>query len=68
MDPDLILHFIMALYDMDAAKGMTKDALKKAAKKDEALWNEFKAKNAFQELDARMDRKMNSVSSVAKLE
>ena len=33
MDPDLILHFIMALYDMDAAKGMTKDALKKPQKK-----------------------------------
>ena len=60
--------FVMASYDLDAAKVMTKDALEKAAKKDEALWNEFKAKNAFQELDARMDRKMNSVSSVAKPE
>ena len=47
MDPDLILHFIMALYDMDAAKGMTKDALKKAAKKDEALWNELRQKMLF---------------------
>ncbi len=56
--------FVLASYDLEAARKASKEALRAAARKDEALYNEFKAKNAFKEFDAKIDG-MNSTSSVA---
>jgi len=59
--------YVLASYDLEAAKRETKAAMRAAAKKEEALYNEFKAKNAFKEFDAKIDS-MNSSSSVAEPE
>ena len=59
--------FVMVTYDANKAREIAKENAKFEAKKEEALYNEFKARQAFDSLDQAIG-KMNSGSSVAKPE
>ena len=54
----------MVTYDANKAREEAKAAARLEAKKEEALYNEFKARQAFDALDQAMDR-MKGSSSVA---
>ena len=56
--------FVMVTYDASAAKEEAKSLAKTEAKKQEALYNEFKARNAFDALDDAIDN-MKTASSVS---
>ncbi|MFL2982885.1 MAG: hypothetical protein ACJZ12_00665 [Candidatus Neomarinimicrobiota bacterium] len=56
--------FVMVTYDANRAREEAKAAARIEAKKEEALYNEFKARQAFDTLDQAMDR-MKGSSSVA---
>lgn len=56
--------FVMVTYDANKAREEAKAAAKSEAKKEEALYNEFKARQAFDALDQAIDRIKGS-SSVA---
>ena len=56
--------FVMVTYDASKAREEAKSAARLEAKKEEALYNEFKARQAFDALDQAMDR-MKGSSSVA---
>ena len=56
--------FVMVTYDANKAREEAKAAARLEAKKEEALYNEFKARQAFETLDQAMDR-MKGSSSVA---
>jgi len=56
--------FVMVTYDANKAREEAKAAARLEAKKEEALYNEFKARQAFDALDQAMD-KMKGSSSVA---
>ena len=47
--------YVMVVYDAEKAKAEAKKAVEAAAKKDEALYNEFKARQAFDALDEEID-------------
>tara|TARA_B100000767_G_C19595757_1_gene463417 strand:+ start:71 stop:379 length:309 start_codon:yes stop_codon:yes gene_type:complete len=59
--------FVMVTYDANKAREIAKENAKFEAKKEEALYNEFKARQAFDSLDQAIG-KMKSGSSVAKPE
>ena len=48
--------FVMVTYDVNEARIQTKNAMRNSAKKDEALYNEFKARQGFDALDKEIDR------------
>ena len=48
--------FVMVTYDYENARNETKAAARKIAKQEEALYNEFKARQAFDSLDKAIDR------------
>ena len=54
----------MVTYDANKAREEAKAAARNEAKKEEALFNEFKARQAFDALDQAMDR-MKGATSVA---
>ena len=56
--------FVMVTYDASAAKEAAKALTKAQAKKQEALYSEFKARNAFDSLDDAIDN-METASSVS---
>ena len=56
--------FVMVTYDANNAREEAKAAARSEAKKEEALYNEFKARQAFDALDQAIDRIKGS-SSVA---
>ena len=56
--------FVMVAYDANKAREEAKAAARSEAKKEEALYNEFKARQAFDALDQAIDRIKGS-SSVA---
>ena len=56
--------FVMVTYDLNKAREEAKAAARTSAKNEEALYNEFKARQAFDALDQAMDR-MTGSSSVA---
>ena len=56
--------FVMVTYDANKAREALKAAARTEAKKEEALYNEFKARQAFDSLDQAIDRIIGS-SSVA---
>ena len=56
--------FVMVTYDANKAKEQAKATARLEAKKEEALYNEFKARNAFNSLDRAIDN-MKASSSVA---
>ena len=56
--------FVMVTYDANKAREEAKATARLEAKKEEALYNEFKARQAFDALDQAMDR-MKGASSVA---
>ena len=56
--------FVMVTYDANKARDEAKAAARLEAKKEEALYNEFKARQAFDALDQAIDRIKGS-SSVA---
>ncbi len=56
--------FVMVVYDANKTKEELKAAARIEAKKEEALYNEFKARQAFDSLDKAIDR-MQGTSSVA---
>ena len=58
--------FVMVSYDVYKAREEAKAASRKEAKKQEALYNEFKARNAFESLDEAID-KMEGASSSSSL-
>tara|TARA_B100000809_G_C14916558_1_gene451843 strand:+ start:217 stop:753 length:537 start_codon:yes stop_codon:yes gene_type:complete len=47
--------FVMVTYDVNEARIQTKNAMRNSAKKDEALYNEFKARQGFDALDKEID-------------
>ena len=59
--------FVMVTYDAKKAKEDAKTIARELAKKEESLYNEFKARQAFDSLDQAIDR-MKGSSSVAKPE
>ena len=59
--------FVMVTYNADKAREEVKAASRMQAKKEEALFNEFKARQAFDALDRAIDR-IETSSSVAKPE
>ena len=59
--------FVMVTYDANKAREEAKAAAREIAKNEEALYNEFKARQAFESLDKAIDR-MKGSSSVAKPE
>ncbi len=59
--------FVMVTYDAKKAREEAKVAARDLAKKEESLYNEFKARQAFDSLDQAIDR-MKGSSSVAKPE
>jgi len=59
--------FVMVTYDAKKARDEAKASARVLAKKEESLFNEFKARNAFDSLDKAIDR-MKGSSSVAKPE
>ena len=59
--------FVMVVYDAGKAREEAKSAAREMAKKEEALFNEFKARQAFDSLDQAIDRTKGS-SSIGKLE
>ena len=56
--------FVMVTYDVNRAREEAKAAARTSVKNEEALYNEFKARQAFDALDQAMDR-MTGSSSVA---
>ena len=56
--------FVLVTYDASEARMQAKEATRNAAKKQEALYNEFKAKQGFEALDKEIDS-METSSSVA---
>jgi len=56
--------FVMVTYDANKAAEEAKAAARLAAKNEEALYNEFKARQAFDALDSAIDR-MGTSSRVA---
>ena len=54
----------MVTYDINEVRTQAKQTARNAAKKEEALYNEFKARQGFDDLDKEIDR-MESASSVA---
>ena len=56
--------FVLVTYDANKAAEEAKAAARLAAKSEEALYNEFKARQAFDALDSAIDR-MGTSSSVA---
>ena len=54
--------FVMVVYDANKAKEAAKAAARVEAKKEEALYNEFKARQAFDSLDQAIDRMRGSTS------
>ena len=56
--------FVMVTYDINEVRTQAKQTARNAAKKEEALYNEFKARQGFDDLDKEID-KMESASSVA---
>ena len=59
--------FVMVTYDAKKAREEAKVSARELAKKEESLYNEFKARQAFDSLDQAIDR-MKGSSSVAKPE
>ena len=59
--------FVMVTYDAKKAREEAKVVARELAKKEESLYNEFKARQAFDSLDQAIDR-MKGSSSVAKPE
>ena len=59
--------FVMVVYDANKARQEAKAAAREMAKKEESLFNEFKARQAFDALDESIDRIKGS-SSVSKLQ
>lgn len=59
--------FVMVVYDAVKAREEAKAAAREMAKREEALFNEFKARQAFDALDESIDRIKGS-SSVSKLQ
>ena len=57
----------MVTYDAKKAREEAKVSARELAKKEESLYNEFKARQAFDSLDQAIDR-MKGSSSVAKPE
>ena len=57
--------FVMVVYDAYKAREEAKAAARDIVKKEEALFNEFKARQAFNALDESIDRIKGS-SSVSK--
>jgi hypothetical protein len=57
----------MVTYDAKKAREEAKIVARELAKKEESLYNEFKARQAFDSLDQAIDR-MKGSSSVAKPE
>ena len=57
----------MVTYDANKAREEAKAVAREIAKNEEALYNEFKARQAFESLDKAIDR-MKGSSSVAKPE
>ena len=47
--------FVMVIYDSQKAISAAKEATRSAAKKEEALYNEFKANQGFENLDAELE-------------
>ena len=58
--------FVMVTYDASKAREEAKAAARNEAKKEEALFNEFKARQAFDALDQAMDRMKGSTSVAPK--
>ena len=57
--------FVMVSYDVGKAREEAKAATREEVKKQEALYNEFKARNAFDSLDRAIDNiKGSSTSSI----
>lgn len=56
--------FVLVTYDLSEARMRAKETVRNEAKKREALYNEFKARQAFDDLDKEFDD-MGSTSSVA---
>ena len=54
----------MVTYDINEVRTIAKETARNAAKKEEALYNEFKARQGFESLDKEFD-KMESATSVA---
>ena len=48
--------FVMVVYDFEEAKLKAKQAIEIEAKKDEALFNEFKARQGFEALDQELNK------------
>ena len=59
--------FVMVSYDVVSAREEAKAASREEAKKQEALYNEFKARNAFESLDRAIDN-MKGSSSISDLD
>tara|TARA_Y100001935_G_scaffold254655_1_gene264413 strand:+ start:287 stop:901 length:615 start_codon:yes stop_codon:yes gene_type:complete len=56
--------FVMVTYDINEVRTIAKETARNAAKKEEALYNEFKARQGFESLDKEFDE-MESATSVA---
>ena len=56
--------FVLVTYDVSEARMQAKEATRNAAKKQEALYNEFKASQGFDALDKEIEG-MKTSSSVA---
>ena len=56
--------FVMVTYDINEVRTIAKETARNAAKKEEALYNEFKARQGFESLDKEFDD-MESATSVA---
>ena len=52
--------FVMVVYDAEKAREEAKAAAREIAKSEEALYNEFKARQAFESLDKAIDRMKGS--------
>ena len=48
--------FVMAVYDFEEAKLKAKQAIEIESKRDEALFNEFKARQGFEALDQEINK------------
>ncbi len=52
--------FVMVVYDVGKARDEAKTSAREEVKKQEALYNEFKARNAFDSLDRAIDQMQSS--------
>ena len=48
--------FVMAVYDLEEAKLKAKQAIEIESKRDEALFNEFKARQGFEALELEINK------------